>query len=276
MLRLRMMYDRWYMPHEGWLRRFNPELARSYRHRLRARDSVQGAIWEALVRHALERLGESVEPAEDPASGGIDFLSSRAGHDPIGVECRCRSIEAVTASRKGIHMPEWPPSGASHGWLARFLSEPLQRKAKQAAPSVPVILAFGTLHVWGRVIAFGDLGAEHLATGESGGRGAMFHAHSDRGIVAARRSISAVLMCGPSVQDPMSTRDSDLRRSLVCIVNRNAERRLPRFRFDVPRIVPVLDVAGRVQVAGLRRLRREREARWSRPPSPEEWASALK
>ncbi len=128
--------------HRNWLAMF-PEHAAQWEHRLK--DQPEPAIVEACVRSYLAGQVNSVEPAEDLASGGPDFRCRRGGRI-FYVESTCLTIDAVTNATKLT--PSATGQAANYGTLTDLVKRECVNKAAQLSSrhDAPGLLAIGTLH----------------------------------------------------------------------------------------------------------------------------------
>jgi hypothetical protein len=128
--------------HRKWLAGF-PKYGAHWERRLR--EQPEPAIMEACVRSYLAGQVDSVEPAEDLASGGPDFRC-RSGPRAFYIESTCLTIDAVTKATK--LSPSATGRAANYGTLTDLVKGAVVDKAKQigSRKDAPGLLAIGTLH----------------------------------------------------------------------------------------------------------------------------------
>lgn len=128
--------------HRKWLAGFSKHAAQWER---RLRNQPETAIVEACVRNYLASQVDSVEPAEDLASGGPDFCC-RSGPRMFYVESTCLTVDAVTKSTN--LSPSATGQAGNYGTLTDVVKRACVNKASQLGYCVdaPGLLAIGTLH----------------------------------------------------------------------------------------------------------------------------------
>ncbi len=130
--------------HRKWLSGFSDERRISQWER-RLKDQPEPAIVEACVRSYLASQVDSVEPAEDLASGGPDFRCRR-GCQTFYVESTCLTVDSVTNATK--LSPSASGQATNYGTLTDLVKGAVVDKAQQIASrkDAPGLLAIGTLH----------------------------------------------------------------------------------------------------------------------------------
>ncbi len=146
--------------HRHWLAMF-PEHTAQWKHRLR--DQPEPAIVEACVRSYLAGYVDSVEPAEDLASGGPDFRCRR-GSRIFYVESTCLTIDAVTNATK--LSPSATGQAANYGTLTDLVKRECVNKAAQLShrKDAPGLLAIGTLHFQASALCVTERHVEAILT----------------------------------------------------------------------------------------------------------------
>jgi hypothetical protein len=202
--------------HRRWLSAFNSQYLCNWEKLLNG--DPEAAMCEAAVRRLLEENGNAVRPNEDLDGSGRapDFRCTQAGKT-FYAEVTSISIGKVTERTKLPHYArEWP--GGAVGSLVRDVFAACCAKAQQCANlDHPSLVAVGTFHQTASWVLFDKREAEMLLegpsfytftvdtqTGESLGDGrfaidlrpAAFLRPRDSEIDHARRSISALLICG--------------------------------------------------------------------------------
>jgi hypothetical protein len=128
--------------HRKWLAGFSEHAAQWER---RLKGQPEPAIVEACVRSYLANQVDSVEPAEDLASGGPDFRCRR-GCQIFYVESTCLTVDSVTNATK--LSPSASGQATNYGTLTDLVKGAVVDKAQQIASrkDAPGLLAIGTLH----------------------------------------------------------------------------------------------------------------------------------
>jgi hypothetical protein len=139
---LKEIYSDELADHRNWLAGF-PEYGAHWERRLKYQ--LEPAIVEACVRRYLAGQVDSVEPAEDLASGGPDFRC-RKGCQTFYVESTCLTVDSVTNATK--LSPSASGQATNYGTLNDLVKGAVVDKAQQIASrkDAPGLLAIGTLH----------------------------------------------------------------------------------------------------------------------------------
>ena len=150
--------------HREWLQDFEAKRFKKWEQRLK--DSPEGAIVEAFGRKLLSQHVDSVLPAEDVATGGPDFLCSRAGKR-FYVEVTCLSETTVT--RKTGIAPDLTRRGRRYySPLTRAAFQKCVKKASQVRNlEFPCLLLIGTLHIPAACLCFHPSKLEEILVGKS-------------------------------------------------------------------------------------------------------------
>ncbi len=150
--------------HRDWLDCYPSWRRDAWERQLEREETVEGAIFEALVVRALQAGGAHVEPAEDRKSGGPDFLCGNS-RSRFYVESTVLTI-AATSDATGLDHLDL--HGDTYGMAAGRLRQAIAGKVRQArkADGLPVLVAVGTLHLSARLLCFGEDEAQEILTGE--------------------------------------------------------------------------------------------------------------
>ena len=106
----------------------------------------EAATCEAVARYILAANVDCVQPADDPGTGGPDFVCF-VGKNKFYVEVTCLTVDAVT---KATGIQNCQPSGASNfSLLTDTIKYECGSKAAQCANlDAPCLLFLGTFHFW--------------------------------------------------------------------------------------------------------------------------------
>jgi hypothetical protein len=176
----------------------------------RERAEPEAAQAEAATFSMLRSAQANPEPAEDPSTGGVDFLCTPNGRLPFVVEVTTVLCDTVTENSGLQHIPQ--AGITSFGQITRKLLDEAVDKARQLAnyPDARV-LVIATQHS-GAHLLMGARGAQELLTGTTAISGrigdpdadfqmtthlanSVFFRRTPGGnIEPARRSISAILL----------------------------------------------------------------------------------
>lgn len=170
----------------------------------------EAARAEAAVFAFLKALGRHPEPADDPETGGIDFLCKPNGREPFGVEVTTLSEDSV--SRHSQIPKDQFEGGGTFQMVTHALWAKVRDKAEQLSnyPHARILAVVSTHHAANSL--FDATGAEWLLTSEpritypmdgldqSFGEttdlasSVFFRPNTAREIVPCRQSVSAVLL----------------------------------------------------------------------------------
>lgn len=205
--------------HAEWLGKYG-DAGRLARWKLLLKHQPEPAICEALVRAFLLVQVDDLSPNEDLGTGGPDYLCVRAG-TRFYVETTCLLTEAVTETTK-LEPTSGPTSDFQHynRLTEKFKSVCVDKSRQCANLDAPCLLAICTLHPPASALCFSELDAQLVLTSstmitarfdsEQGEAIGPLYQSTDLGhssfikpsdapdvaYVAARRSVSGMLLCG--------------------------------------------------------------------------------
>jgi len=197
--------------HSEYLRTNHPKYHKKYEALLTA--DREAALGEAAVFSLLKTYFRvRPQPADEPGTGGVDFLCNKGRREEFVVEVTSLKPAAV-AARSGIPEEVEDNAGGAFKMTTDQLFATVQSKADQLSDyDCPRVLAITSTH-YASSFLLGTMGAEFLLTSEPkityplAGSGddvslttnlkrSVFFAPSGHGeeIVSRRRSVSAVLL----------------------------------------------------------------------------------
>jgi hypothetical protein len=215
--------------HAQWLQA--TDAARAERFQSLRQSHREGAAAEALVAACFRSWVNTVEPSEDPASGGPDYLCTQKGQR-FYVEVTTLATAAVEKASLIPDDPHW--KGGTVGSISRIVRSSISDKVRQCSNrDAPVLVALGVHHSWismgvdglAREILISDEAYWPAVSAQSPiptGPGdfvthlsnALFMAVDANGVTPKRQPVSAVLVFGLGVKPPQ----------VVGVVNSGASR----------------------------------------------------
>lgn len=150
-------------PYRAWLADRSDGALRLKQWEQRFIASPEPAVCEATTWSWLRGCeGLVIEPAEDPSYGGPDYRCL-TGADRFYVEVTCVTSNVVTG-KSGI--PEHPHSGGWSPLTGTIFQKCWDKRTQLDSLVAPCLLAICTLHGFGAMTCFDELGAQLILTGD--------------------------------------------------------------------------------------------------------------